>query len=256
MNYISTRNKELKVNSSQAILQGISMEGGLFVPKSLPLIEDLDILMDMDYRELALYILEKFFPQLGRDNLQKAVNRAYDTKFTHKKIVDIKTVMGVNFLELFHGPTLAFKDMALSLLPHLLKISKEIEEIDKQIVILTATSGDTGKAALEGFVDVEGIKIIVFFPEEGVSRVQRLQMITQEGENTFVVGIKGNFDDAQSGVKAIFNDEKFKEDLKKDDYILSSANSINIGRLIPQIVYYFYSYCELVKRDEIEKGEN
>lgn len=255
MEYFSTRNKELKVSSSQAILQGMSRDGGLFVPISLPLIEDLDPLMDMDYREMALFILEKFFPQLGNKNLKEAVNRAYDTKFTNEKIVDLKTIMGVNFLELFHGPTLAFKDMALSILPHLLKFSKAIEGIDKEIVILTATSGDTGKAALEGFAHVEGIKIIVFFPEKGVSKVQQLQMITQEGENTFVVGIKGNFDHAQSGVKAIFNDENFKEELKKDNYILSSANSINIGRLIPQIVYYFYSYCQLVKRQEIIKGE-
>ena len=157
--------------------------------------------------------------------------------------------------ELYHGPTLAFKDMALSLLPHLFKKALKINNIDEEVVILTATSGDTGKAALEGFANIDGIKIIVFFPEEGVSKIQKLQMKTQEGANTFVVGINGNFDDAQNGVKKIFNDEIFIKRLDKNNYILSSANSINIGRLVPQVVYYFHSYFELVRNNQINLGE-
>lgn len=255
MRYVSTRDKNIWVDDAQGILQGISKEGGLFVPSSFPEIEDLGSLLDMTYGQVALYTLEKFFPGLGHENLVQAVNKAYDSKFSTEEIVAIKDVKGVSFLELYHGPTLAFKDMALSILPHLIGLAKNKLEIKEDIVILTATSGDTGKAALEGFANVEGIKIIVFYPEEGVSKIQKLQMTSQEGDNTLVLGIRGNFDHAQSGVKEIFNNKEFIEELEKNNYILSSANSINIGRLVPQIAYYLYTYIQMVKGEEIVLGD-
>ncbi len=255
MKYVSTRDKDIWVDSAQGILQGISKEGGLFVPTSLPCLGDLGNLMDMDYRELALYVLESFFPSLGNEDLEEAVNKAYDNKFTSEDIVDIKKAKGISFLELYHGPTLAFKDMALSILPQLMKLAKGKKGVDREIVILTATSGDTGKAALEGFANVEGIKIIVFYPEDGVSKVQKLQMTSQEGDNALVVGIRGNFDNAQSGVKEIFSNKEFKDLLEENNYILSSANSINIGRLVPQVAYYIYAYIQLVKAKEIQLGD-
>src|SRR5699024_3016750 len=254
MRYTSTRNKNISLRGSQCILKGISEDGGLFVPEYFPQI-DISELIDLDYRSLALFILGEFFPEIEKETLKMATNQAYDRKFSSNEIIKQENIMGVNFLQLYHGPTLAFKDMALSILPYQLNISKEIENIKEEIVILTATSGDTGKAALEGFASIKDTSIIVFFPEEGVSQVQKLQMISQEGDNTLVAGIKGNFDDAQNGVKYIFNDEDFKSKLKEDSYILSSANSINIGRLIPQIVYYIYSYGKMVKNDEIDLGE-
>jgi len=254
MRYTSTRNKNISLRGSQCILKGISEDGGLFVPEYFPQI-DISELIDLDYRSLALFILGEFFPEIEKETLKMATNQAYDRKFSSNEIIKQENIMGVNFLQLYHGPTLAFKDMALSILPYLLNISKEIENIKEEIVILTATSGDTGNAALEGFASIKDTSIIVFFPEEGVSQVQKLQMISQEGDNTLVAGIKGNFDDAQNGVKYIFNDEDFKSKLKEDSYILSSANSINIGRLIPQIVYYIYSYGKMVKNDEIDLGE-
>lgn len=255
MEYISTRNKTISISSSEAIIQGISKDGGLFVPINIPEIENIGALKEADYKELAFIIMSKFFTDFELNTIKSCINNAYDNKFNEKEIVPLLKVGDVFFLELFHGPTLAFKDMALSILPHLLKESIKINKIDKEIVILTATSGDTGKAALEGFANVGGIKIIVFFPEDGVSKIQKKQMLTQEGSNTFVVGIDGNFDDAQNGVKWIFNDQNFVRFLDKNKYILSSANSINIGRLIPQIVYYFYGYLTLLREGKIEDNE-
>ncbi len=255
MRYLSTRNNKAETSWSQAIIQGISKDGGLFVPEIFPKIEDLEKMKDMDYKEVAYQIMEKFFPELGGELLRNIIDKGYDRKFSKVEIAPLSEIGDVFFLELFHGPTLAFKDMALSILPHLLKSAMDIENTPKDIVILTATSGDTGKAALEGFANVENIKIIVFYPENGVSEIQKKQMLTQKGKNTFVVGIKGNFDDAQSGVKALFNDKDFVNNLDKMGYILSSANSINIGRLIPQIVYYFHSYLTLLKQEKIVKGE-
>ncbi|CAK7028674.1 threonine synthase [Tissierella sp.] len=255
MRYISTRNKEISISSSEAIIQGISKDGGLFVPQILPRIEDLEAMENMGYREIAYTIMKKFFTDFELESLKTCIDKAYDNKFDTDIIAPVVEVNNSFILELFHGPTFAFKDMALSILPYLLKESIRITSIQKEIVILTATSGDTGKAALEGFANVRGIKIIVFYPENGVSEIQKKQMITQEGENTFVVGIRGNFDDAQNGVKDIFNDREFIELIDKNNYMFSSANSINIGRLIPQIVYYFYSYSMLVKQKKLNKGE-
>ena len=254
MKYISTRNKEISIASSQAIIQGISRDGGLFLPNELPKIP-LENLKDLDYKRMAFEILRVFLTDFEEDDLKECIENAYDHKFDTKAIAPLVKLGEDYCLELYHGPTLAFKDMALSILPHLLKKASKINKIDEEIVILTATSGDTGKAALKGFANVEGIKIVVFFPEEGVSKIQKLQMKTQEGENTFVVGINGNFDDAQSGVKLLFNNKDFVEKLNKNKYTLSSANSINIGRLVPQVVYYFHSYFTLIKNNEIELGE-
>ncbi len=254
MKYKSTRNKTEIISSSQAIIQGISNDGGLFVPVSIPTIKDIDSMIDMDYKELAFEIMSMYFTDFNESYLKSCIEKAYDEKFSGD-IAPVKKEGEAYFLELFHGPTFAFKDMALSILPHLLKEASRIQNIKKEILILTATSGDTGKAALEGFADLKGINIAVFYPSDGVSSIQKLQMTTQEGRNVFVSGIRGNFDDAQSAVKSIFNDEEFKTLLDEKGYIMSSANSINIGRLIPQIVYYFYGYLTLLKNNEIQKGE-
>lgn len=254
MRYFSTRDKNVSLSPSQAILKGISDDGGLFVPQELPRI-DIHDLKDMDYKSLAFHILSIFLTDFEPEALRESIDKAYDLKFQSQDIAPLLEVDGDFFLELYHGPTLAFKDMALSLLPYLLLESMKIQGVDEDVVILTATSGDTGKAALEGFANLDRIKIVVFYPENGVSKVQERQMITQEGDNTFVVGIKGNFDDAQSGVKKIFNDLEFIKELKDNNYILSSANSINIGRLIPQIIYYFSSYLELLRRGKIQADE-
>ena len=256
LNYRSTRGNGEDVNSLQAIVKGIADDGGLFVPSKIEKLDkNMEELSTMNYQELAYYIINKFFPEFTREELLNCVDNAYDDKFDSKEIAPLVEHLGVNFLELFHGPTLAFKDMALSILPYLLKTSAVKLGIEDEIVILTATSGDTGKAALEGFADVDGIKIIVYYPEDGVSDVQKYQMITQEGSNTHVIGIKGNFDDAQNGVKEAFNDQEFNKELKRDGFVLSSANSINIGRLVPQVVYYFHSYLELIKNEKISSGE-
>lgn len=255
MKYTSTRNKTVSISSSEAIIQGISKDGGLFVPTNIPKLNNIMDLKEMNYKELAFIIMSKFFTDFKSNDLKNCIDKAYDIKFSKKEIAPLVNVGDVFFLELFHGPTLAFKDMALSILPYLLKEAIRINKIDKEVVILTATSGDTGKAALESFANVDGIKIVVFFPEDGVSEIQKRQMITQEGINTFVVGINGNFDDAQNGVKEIFNNNDFANLLYKNNYILSSANSINIGRLIPQIVYYFYGYLTLLKEGKIKNNE-
>ena len=247
----------ISCSASEAILKGIAEDGGLYVPKEIPKLDkSLEELASLNYRELAFYILKKYLNDFSDDEIQKCVNSAYDEKFESELIAPLIEKNGVNFLELYHGPTLAFKDMALSILPYLLKTSAKKLSVKKEIVILTATSGDTGKAALEGFANVDGIKIIVFYPENGVSEIQKRQMITQEGKNTFVVGIDGNFDDAQNGVKEIFNSKEFNALLNENNYMLSSANSINIGRLVPQVVYYFYAYLNLFREKKISKNES
>lgn len=255
MKYTSTRDKSVSISASEAIIQGISKEGGLFVPKYFPKIKELVDLIDMNYEEIAVFIMSQFFSDIPLEKIKESVYKAYDDKFKSSLITPLVKVDDVFFLELYHGPTLAFKDIALSILPYLLKESIKINQITKDVVILTATSGDTGKAALEAFAHIDGIKIIVFFPKDGVSQVQKLQMITQEGHNTCVISINGNFDDAQSGVKEIFNDLEFIDELFKNDYVLSSANSINIGRLVPQVVYYFNSYVTLLKNGDINIDE-
>ncbi len=254
--YKSTRDKDVNINASDAILKGLSDDGGLFVPKNLKDIKiDIEKIKDFSYKELAVEILSIFFSDFSTDEIIYSVNNAYDKKFDKKEIVPVKYIDGYNILELFHGKTLAFKDIALSILPYLMKISKEKHNIRESILILTATSGDTGKAALEGFKDVEEINIAVFYPDRGVSNIQELQMKTQEGDNTYIFGVKGNFDDAQNTVKKIFKSEEIKKKLAEKNTVLSSANSINIGRLIPQVVYYFSAYFDLIKNKKITENE-
>lgn len=254
--YHSTRNRSLKVTASQAILQGLAPDGGLFVPEAIPpLTKSLEELSRMDYRGLAYEVLRLFLTDYTEEEIRDCIHKAYDSKFDIPEIAALKKVGNVHYLELFHGATIAFKDMALSILPHLLTKAAKKNKITDEIVILTATSGDTGKAALAGFADVEGTKIIVFYPKDGVSKVQEKQMVTQKGSNTYVIGIHGNFDDAQTGVKEIFNDRELAVRMDKAGYRFSSANSINIGRLLPQIVYYIYSYVNLYNRHDISGGE-
>jgi threonine synthase len=254
--YKSTRGTDNRIESSRAIVRGIATDGGLYVPEAIPQIDlPLGSLSRMDYPELALYIISKFLTDFTEDELKYCIRKAYDKKFDSPKITPLVEKGGAFFLELFHGPTLAFKDVALSMLPHLLKVAANKIGIDKEIVILTATSGDTGKAALEGFANVEETKIIVFYPKDGVSKIQERQMTTQAGDNTYVIAIEGDFDDVQRGVKNIFFDRIFNEALNKSGYIFSSANSINIGRLVPQVVYYIYTYLNLRRLGKIGAGE-
>lgn len=254
--YRSTRNSNMQITASQAILQGLSPDGGLYVPTTIPqLTKPIKELCRMNYRELAYEVLKLYLTDYTEEELKDCINKAYDEKFDTPDIAPLKKEGDYHYLELFHGATIAFKDMALSILPHLLTTAAKKNNISDEIVILTATSGDTGKAALAGFADVEGTKIIVFYPKDGVSRVQEKQMVTQKGSNTYVIGIRGNFDDAQAGVKKIFGDKDLEERMKQAGYRFSSANSINIGRLVPQIVYYVYSYAELYRRKEIGEGE-
>lgn len=253
---ISSRNNNNEISYFKAILQGIAKDGGLFIPKKFNKIDFYNKkLIDYNYHQFAFLILKSFLKDIPDDDLKQMIKNAYNNKFDTKEIVPIKKINDSFFIELFHGPTLAFKDMALSILPYLMKYSKKEENLNKDILILTATSGDTGKAALEGFKNIDGIKIIVFYPKDGVSEIQAKQMKTQTGKNVKVLGVDGNFDDAQNSVKEIFNDNKFKNKLLKQNYILSSANSINIGRLLPQIIYYVSSYFKLIKKQEIDQGE-
>lgn len=259
MFYTSTRNKNLKITSAKAIVSGISEDGGLFVPEKLPDVSlaDLNLLSNMNYVDKASFILSKFLTDFTNDEVLECVNKAYSKeKFSSGDIAQVVKLDENKFiLELWHGPTCAFKDMALQLLPHLLTTSMKKEADLKNVKILVATSGDTGKAALEGFKDVDGTSILVFYPENGVSDMQKLQMVTQTGKNVDVCSIKGNFDDAQSGVKKIFTDKELGEKLNKNGVFLSSANSINWGRLVPQIVYYFSAYCDMLKNGHIYNGE-
>ncbi|MGN1317616.1 MAG: threonine synthase [Lachnospirales bacterium] len=253
----STRGDKNYVTASQAIVKGIAEDGGLFVPEVIPSIDfNLEDIVNYSYQELAYQVLKLILTDYTEEELRYCINSAYDDKFDTKLIAPLVSCNNENnFLELFHGRTIAFKDMALSILPYLLKTAAKKNGVNEEIVILTATSGDTGKAALEGFADVEGTQIIVFFPDEGVSDVQKMQMVTQKGANTCVAAIKGNFDDAQTAVKKIFTDNELKAELKEKGYVFSSANSINIGRLAPQIVYYFYAYGQMVKAGKINMGD-
>ena len=239
-----------------AILKGLAADGGLFMPDHIPALDcSLEELSHKTYQEVAYAVMKQFLTDFTEEELKTCIERAYDSKFDTEEIAPLVKADGAYYLELFHGSTIAFKDMALSILPHLMTVSAKKNHAENTIVILTATSGDTGKAAMAGFADVEGTRIIVFYPKDGVSRVQELQMLTQKGANTSVVGISGNFDDAQSGVKKIFGDKEFAKELAGRGYQLSSANSINIGRLVPQVVYYVYAYAKLLENGEIENGE-
>lgn len=259
MFYNSTRNSGVKVSSAEAITQGISAEGGLFVPEEIPAItlDEIKAVGNMKYADRAAFVFSKYLTDFSEAEIHYCTDNAYSTKnFETESITEIAHLFdGTYMLELWHGPTCAFKDMALQILPYFLTTSAKKINLDKKIVILVATSGDTGKAALEGFKDVEGTSILVFYPEDGVSPMQKLQMKTQEGENVGVCAIKGNFDDCQNGVKAIFTDNDVKSALDSKGMMFSSANSINWGRLVPQIVYYVSSYAELVKDGEIELGD-
>lgn len=254
--YKSTRNADKTVTASQAILKGLAEDGGLFVPTELPKLDvTMNELKTMSYQETAYVVMKQFLTDFTEEELKHCINSAYDSKFDTEVIAPLVKVGDTYHLELFHGATIAFKDMALSILPHLLTTAAKKNNVTKDIVILTATSGDTGKAALAGFADVPGTKIIVFYPKNGVSKVQELQMVTQKGDNTSVVAIHGNFDNAQSGVKALFEDKELEKELSDAGYQFSSANSINIGRLVPQVVYYVYAYAKLLENEEIENGE-
>lgn len=254
--YKSTRDAEKTVTASQAILKGLADDGGLFVPVSIPKLPvSLGELKEMTYQEIAYTVMKEFLTDFTEEELKSCIAKAYDSKFDTEEIAPLAKVEDAYYLELFYGATIAFKDMALSILPHLLTTSAKKNQVKNEIVILTATSGDTGKAALAGFADVEGTKIIVFYPKNGVSRVQELQMVTQKGDNTSVVAIHGNFDNAQSGVKAMFENKELEKELNEAGYQFSSANSINIGRLVPQVVYYVYAYAKLLQNEEIAEDE-
>lgn len=254
--YSSTRNGGIRIKASEAILKGLSEDGGLFVPDHIPELEkSFQELAGMSYQETAYEVMKLYLTDFTKEELESCISSAYDSKFDTKEIAPLVHADGAYFLELFHGSTIAFKDMALSILPYLMTVSAKKNKVKNEIVILTATSGDTGKAALAGFAGVEGTKIIVFYPKNGVSPIQEKQMVTQKGENTFVVGITGNFDDAQTGVKQLFGDKELADIMDKAGYQFSSANSINIGRLVPQVVYYVYAYAQLLKEGRIEKDE-
>ena len=254
--YSSTRSNSEKVTASQAILKGLAEDGGLFVPDSIPALDvKLEDLAGFSYQETAYEVMKLFLGDFTEEELKACIRGAYDDKFDTSEIAPLVKKDGAYYLELFHGKTIAFKDMALSILPYLMTTSAKKNGVKNEIVILTATSGDTGKAALAGFADVPGTSIIVFYPKNGVSPIQEKQMLTQKGENTNVVGIVGNFDDAQTGVKNMFNSKELAERMDKKGYQFSSANSINIGRLVPQIVYYVYAYGQLLKKGDITCGE-
>ena len=254
--YSSTRNGEPKFTASQAILKGLADDGGLFVPDHIPALScSMRDLSGKSYQEVAYEVMKLFFTDFTEEELKNCIERAYDSKFDTEEIAPLVEAEGTYYLELFHGATIAFKDMALSILPHLMITSAKKNQVQNEIVILTATSGDTGKAALAGFAGVEGTKIIVFYPKNGVSPIQERQMVTQKGDNTFVVGIRGNFDDAQTGVKALFNDRELAQEMAAAGLQFSSANSINIGRLVPQVVYYVYAYAKLFQEERIAEGE-
>jgi threonine synthase len=254
--YRSTRGGCDKVSASKAILQGLAPDGGLFVPETIPALDvSLESLAGKSYQETAYEVMKLLLTDYTEEELKYCIEHAYDSKFDVKEIAPLKEVDGAYYLELFHGSTIAFKDMALSILPYLMTTAAKKNHITEEIVILTATSGDTGKAALAGFADVEGTRIVVFFPKDGVSPIQKKQMLTQRGANTMVVGVDGNFDDCQTAVKQMFGDEALKAQMAKGGFRFSSANSINIGRLVPQIVYYVYSYTTLLAQGKIQVGD-
>ena len=254
--YRSTRNGEETATASEAILKGLTSDGGLFVPDSIPKLGvSLEELADMSYQETAYAVMKEFLTDFTEEELKSCIRNAYDDKFDTEEIAPMVKVGDAYYLELFHGATIAFKDMALSILPHLLVTSAKKNHVKNEIVILTATSGDTGKAALAGFADVPGTKIIVFYPKSGVSPIQEKQMVTQKGDNTYVIGIRGNFDDAQTSVKKMFANKELEKEMNEAGCQFSSANSINIGRLVPQIVYYVKAYGNLLKKGALKEGE-
>ena len=256
MEFISTRNANDKVTPSMGILKGLSDDGGLYVPASVPALDKtLKQLSEMSYQDVAYEVMKLYFTDFTEAELRNCVNNAYDSKFDTEEIAPLSEVDGAYYLELFHGATIAFKDMALSILPHLMTTSAKKNDVKNEIVILTATSGDTGKAALAGFADVPGTKIVVFYPKGGVSPIQEKQMQTQKGDNTKVIGIRGNFDQAQTAVKQMFADSALNEKINASGFQFSSANSINIGRLFPQVAYYVYAYSRLLKEERIEDGQ-
>ncbi|PWM70934.1 MAG: threonine synthase [Bacillota bacterium] len=255
MKFYSTRGGAVAKNASEAIVKGIAEDGGLFVPERFPdLSGAIEEMLDMDYADRAAFVLSKYLEEYDFDALSEACENAY-ALFDEDAAPVVKLDDNLYILELFHGPTLAFKDIALTLLPYLLRAGCDNAGIREDVMILTATSGDTGKAALEGFKNRKGVKIMVFYPDDGVAEMQRLQMCTTEGDNVNVVAVKGNFDDCQTTVKKIFTDEEFKKQLKEEGVIFSSANSMNFGRLSPQIAYYFSAYCDLVNAEEISLGD-
>ena len=254
--YHSTRNSEETATASEAILKGLTSDGGLFVPDSIPKLNvSLEDLTKMSYQEIAYAVMKEFLTDFTEEELKTCINNAYDSKFDTEEIAVTKKVDGAYYLQLFHGATIAFKDIALSILQHLLVTTARKKNVKNEIVILTATSGDTGKAALAGFADVPGTKIIVFYPKSGVSPIQEKQMVTQKGDNTYVIGIKGNFDDAQTGVKKMFSNKELAKVMNDNGFQFSSANSINIGRLVPQVVYYVKAYADLLKQGALKAGE-
>jgi threonine synthase len=257
MTYRSTRGSGEYVTATQAILQGLAADGGLFVSEAVPSLEiELAKLAQLSYREVAYAVMKPYLlGDIAEEELKSCIALAYDEKFDTPAIAPLRSFGNTCYLELYHGATLAFKDMALAILPHFMRVAAKKQGLAKEIVILTATSGDTGKAALAGFADVPGFRVIVFYPQGGVSPIQERQMVTQKGENTLVVSVKGNFDDAQTGVKQIFADREMQAVLERKGYVLSSANSINIGRLLPQIAYYYYAYGRLLKEGRIRAGE-
>ena len=254
--YKSTRGTGEELTASQAILKGLAEDGGLFVPTSIPVLEtSLEELSQKSYQEVAYEVMSRFLTDFTEEELKACISKAYDEKFDTREIAPLVQKGAAYYLELFHGATIAFKDMALSILPHLMTTAAKKNHAEKEIVILTATSGDTGKAAMAGFADVPGTRIIVFYPKNGVSPIQEKQMLTQKGANTYVVGITGNFDDAQTGVKKMFHDKALAEKLDQAGFQFSSANSINIGRLVPQVVYYVYAYASLLRQGQIQNKE-
>lgn len=259
MNYLSTRNRDLRMSAPQAIAKGLAPDGGLLTPAVLPRLpaSAMETMKEMSYQQRVVYIMNSFLEGFAASELTTYAAEAYGGgKFSHEDVAPVHKLDDSNYcLELWHGPTCAFKDMALQMLPHLLSASLEKNDEKKTVCILVATSGDTGKAALEGFRNVDKTKILVFYPKDGVSEIQELQMVTQEGGNVGVCSVVGNFDDAQTGVKKLFADEALAEKLAERGYFLSSANSINWGRVLPQIVYYASAYCDLLKSGAIAKGQ-
>ena len=254
--YRSTRTNSEPITSSQAILRGFPQDGGLYVPTAVPPLEkSLEELAKLDYRGVAYEVMRLLLTDYTEKELKDCINGAYDSKFDVQEIVPLKKAGDAWYLELFHGPTIAFKDMALSILPYLMTTAARKNGSGNEIVILTATSGDTGKAALEGFSGVEGTRIMVFYPKHGVSSIQERQMVTTTGANTRVIGINGNFDDAQTSVKELFTNKALVEEMAKNNMQFSSANSINIGRLTPQVVYYVYAYTRLLAEGAIKAGD-
>ena len=256
MKYRSTRGaKDNALNSPAAIIQGLAQDGGLYVPVDFPKANfKLEDLPKLSYKQIAAMIISLFFDDFSKDQIKSAIINAYSEQWDDRSIVPIEKHNDNFYMELFHGPTLAFKDIALQMLPQLMTRAVKIEKIDRDIIILTATSGDTGTASMRGFANQKGTRVIVFYPEGGVSPVQLKQMLSQHGDNLEAIAIKGNFDDAQTEVKKIFNDEHFRNKLNQNGFQFSSANSMNIGRLVPQISYYLYTYGQLVRRQEIKLG--